>query len=93
VATVADEARCFLAQQHQLVVDSILRLFPGVLDGHLFRDAPQAEPEPILPIVDIVDGVAELDLHQLDKQPDWSFDETDSGKAPVERLAKGGDPD
>jgi NADH:ubiquinone oxidoreductase subunit F (NADH-binding) len=93
VSTVADEARCFLAQQHQLVVDSILQLFPGVLDGHLLGDAPRAEPEPILPIVDIVDGVAELDLHQLSKQPDWSYDETDSGKAPAERLAKGGDPD
>jgi NADH-quinone oxidoreductase subunit F len=93
VATVADEARCFLAQQHQLVIGSILQWFPGVLERHLYSGDPRVEPEPILPIVDIVDGVARLDLHQLDKQPDWSYDQVDSGKAPVNRLAKGGDPD
>jgi NADH:ubiquinone oxidoreductase subunit F (NADH-binding) len=93
VSTVADEARCFLAQQHQLVVDSILQLFPGVLEQHLYRDSARGEPEQILPIVDIRDGVAELDTHQLSKQPDWSYDATDSGKAPVNRLARGGDPD
>jgi len=93
VATVADEARCFLAQQHQLVVDSILQRFPGALERHRYDNDPPVEPEPILPVVDIVDGVAELDLHQLDKQPDWSYEEVDSGKAPVSRLARGGDPD
>jgi NADH:ubiquinone oxidoreductase subunit F (NADH-binding) len=92
VSTVADEARCFLAQQHQLVIDSILQLFPGVLEAHIGADEA-VEPEPILPLVDIDDGVAELDLHQLDKQPDWSYDPTDSGKAPVSRLARGGHPD
>jgi NADH:ubiquinone oxidoreductase subunit F (NADH-binding) len=93
VSTVADEARCFLAQQHQLVVGSILQRFPEALERHRYHDDPRVEPEPILPIVDIVDGVAELDLHQLDKQPDWSYDAVDSGKAPVSRLARGGDPD
>jgi NADH:ubiquinone oxidoreductase subunit F (NADH-binding) len=93
VSTVADEARCFLAQQHQLVVDSILRLFPGALERHVHHDVTRVEPEPILPIVDIDDDVAQLDLHQLQKQPDWSYDPTDSGKPPVNRLAKGGDPD
>jgi NADH-quinone oxidoreductase subunit F len=92
VATVADEARCFLAQQHQLVIGSILQWFPSVLERHLYSDDPRVEPEPILPIVDIVDGVAQLDLHQLDKQSDWSYDQVDSGKAPVNRLARGGDP-
>ena len=93
VSTVADEARCFLAQQQQLVIDSILQLFPGALERHLYSDVQRVEPEPILPIVDIAGGVARLDLHQLAKQPDWSYDATDSGKPPVNRLAKGGDPD
>jgi NADH-quinone oxidoreductase subunit F len=88
VSTVADEARCFLAQQHQIVVDSILQRFPGVLEPHLYTANDRSEPEPILPIVDIEDGVAELDLHQLQKQPDWSYDAHDSGKPPVNRLAK-----
>jgi NADH:ubiquinone oxidoreductase subunit F (NADH-binding) len=93
VSTVADEARCYLAQQHQVVVDSLLQRFPEAFSRHLYSDEPTVEPEPILPIVDIVDGVAQLDLHQLGKRPDWSYDGTDSGKAPVERLARGGDPD
>jgi NADH:ubiquinone oxidoreductase subunit F (NADH-binding) len=93
VATVADEARCSLAGQHQQVVGSILAAFPGVLERHLEeRDGLATDPAPILPLLDIVDGQAVLDEHQLDKQPDWTYDATDSGKAPVERLAKGGDP-
>jgi NADH:ubiquinone oxidoreductase subunit F (NADH-binding) len=47
VSTVADEARCYLAQQHQQVVGSI---------------------------------------RELEKQPDWSYDPTDSGKSPIDRL-------
>jgi hypothetical protein len=59
-----------------------------VLEPHLYTANDRSEPEPILPIVDIEDGVAELDLHQLQKQPDWSYDAHDSGKPPVNRLAK-----
>ena len=94
VSTVADEARCFLAHQHQRVVDSVLRLFPDALARHLDPATPVALPEPIVPIAELSDDgaadggrMAELDLHQLEKQPDWSYDETDSGKAPADRLA------
>jgi hypothetical protein len=95
VATVGDEARCSLAGQHQQVVGSILAAFPDVLERHLGEDRDElaTTPAPILPLLDIVDGQAVLDEHQLDKQPDWTYDGVDSGKAPVERLAKGGDPD
>ena len=93
VTTVADEARCFLAQQHQRVIDSVMRLFPDALRQHLDPNQPGVRPEPIVPIVDIRDGHAELDLRQLEKQPDWTFDAVDSGKAPVDRLAEGGDAD
>jgi NADH:ubiquinone oxidoreductase subunit F (NADH-binding) len=91
VATVADEARCFLAEQHQRVIDSVLRLFPDSLRNRLVPGVPAVRPEPILPIRDLADdGRFELELEQLDKQPDWSFDAVDSGKRPVERLAEGG---
>jgi hypothetical protein len=43
--------------------------------------------ELIAPIVDIVDGVAQLDETQRQKQPDWRYDAIDSGKAPAARLA------
>ncbi|MBA3654357.1 MAG: hypothetical protein H0W70_09205 [Actinobacteria bacterium] len=93
VTTVADEARCFLAQQHQQVIDSFLRQFPDALRRHLEPDIAPVAPEPIVPIVDLGDDERfSLDLGQLDKQPDWSFDPDDSGKTPVDRLAEGGLP-
>lgn len=89
IATVADGARCYLAHQHQLVIDSFLRHFPGA-----FRDRPPAASgtgavaEPVVPIDDLADGAVVLDLHQAAKQPDWTFADTDSGQTPVERLAE-----
>lgn len=88
VSTVADEARCFLAQQHQNIIGSVLRLFPEQLRVHL-GEHPAAEAVLIAPIVDIVEGAAVLDPEHATKQPDWSHDEVDSGKAPVDRLGTG----
>jgi NADH:ubiquinone oxidoreductase subunit F (NADH-binding) len=85
VRTVADSARCSLATQHQLVVDSLLRLFPDAVAAHA-EGAPAAEPELIAPIVDIVDGRAVLDEKHAAKQPDWTFDAVTSGQAPADRL-------
>ena len=94
VSTVATGARCFLAHQQQRVVDSVLRLFPEAFDRHLAASQPTAQPEAILPIADLsAGGRAELDLAQQDKQPDWSYDDTDSGAAPADRLAEGGPDD
>jgi NADH:ubiquinone oxidoreductase subunit F (NADH-binding) len=91
--TVAIGARCYLAQQQQQVVESVLQLFPDALERHLDTDTTAAVPEPIAPILELgSDDRFVLDTHQLDKQPDWSFDATDSGKAPVERFAEGGTP-
>jgi NADH:ubiquinone oxidoreductase subunit F (NADH-binding) len=91
LASVIVGARCALAEQHQVVVDSVLRLFPEAVRAHVAGAVPAADPVPILPILDLAeDGQAVLDEGQLAKQPDWTFDETDSGKRPVERLAEGG---
>jgi hypothetical protein len=87
VATVADEARCFLAPQHQAVVGSILELFPEAVKGHLTGDVPEAEAELVAAMVDLGgDGRAVMDEEQRAKQPDWSFDEEDSGQSPADRL-------
>jgi len=40
----------------------------------------------VAPIVELEGGRAELDEGHLGKQPDWSFDETDSGRSPADRL-------
>ncbi|CAN5696617.1 MAG: NADH-ubiquinone oxidoreductase-F iron-sulfur binding region domain-containing protein [Ilumatobacteraceae bacterium] len=92
IDTVADEARCFLAQQQQRVANSLLALFPEALARHLEGAPERAEPvTPVLiaPLTGIRDDVAELDETQRSKQPDWTYDETDSGASPAERLTAG----
>lgn len=84
-ASVADGARCFLAQQHQLVVESLLVHFPEALAAHADGRAAAADPFPIVPLVDIVGGQAVLAHDQLDVAPDWSLG-TDSGSAPADRV-------
>jgi hypothetical protein len=84
--SVVDGARCALATQQQVVVQSALRLFPEPFEAHARASAPTAAPEVIAEIVDIVDGVARIDEHHIRKQPDWSYDSADSGQAPADRL-------
>lgn len=78
--TVADGARCALATQQQQVIRSVLDLYPQAM-GEVAAEGVALEP--ILPLVDIVDGRAVLDLSHLSKQPDWSHDEVDSGAWPA----------
>ena len=85
-ATVADGARCTLAQQQQVIVQSLLELFPDALEQHFEGRGPASEPYLIAPIVDIVDGRAVLDERHAQRQPDWTYDETDSGKWPAARI-------
>ena len=80
--TVADGARCNLASQQQAVVGSLL---PRLADANSATPA-DADPVPIVGIRDLVDDRFELDTDQLRKQPDWSFDEVDSGQAPADRI-------
>lgn len=86
LGTVVDSARCNLALQHQLVVESIRRLFPDEARAHTTADARPVEPELIAAIVDIEDGRAVLDERHREKQPDWSYDAVDSGKWPATRF-------
>ncbi len=87
LGTVADRSRCFLATQQQLVINSILALFPEAVKAHLAGTAPAVAPELIAELLDIADGVAVLDTRHRRKQPDWTYNATDSGTVPVERYA------
>lgn len=83
LTTVNRGARCALAGQIERVVG-------GLLDLAGLDVIPAGfEAYPIVPIVDIVGGKAELDLAHLDKRADWTYagDEPDSGEWPVHRLA------
>jgi NADH-quinone oxidoreductase subunit F len=86
VGTVADSARCNLALQHQLVLQSIEQLHPGAMHAHVHADARPVPPELIAAIIDVEDGRAVLDERQREKQPDWTFDAVDSGKWPATRF-------
>jgi hypothetical protein len=97
LATVTDGARCFLAHQQERVVGSLLRLFPDVVNAHLSvsSSVPAASdddgtPIVIAPMVSIDGGRASVDDRHLAKQPDWTYDDVDSGKAPADRLADQG---
>jgi NADH:ubiquinone oxidoreductase subunit F (NADH-binding) len=86
VTTVADEARCALASQQQRVIGSLLSLFPDAWELH--QPPPKHSDDYVLiaALVDIKDGKAILDEEHRNKQPDWTFGETYSGKSPADRL-------
>jgi NADH:ubiquinone oxidoreductase subunit F (NADH-binding) len=84
--TVVDGARCNLATQYQLVLQSALDNFADEIDAHVQGRAPAAAPELIASIVDIDGPVATLDESHDRKQPDWTFEARWSGKLPADRL-------
>jgi len=90
LATITDGARCYLATQHEVVVRSVFDLFPDEVEAHLTRRARPVEPTPITEMVDIQGEVAVFAEEHVAKQPDWTYDETSSGKAPVDRMAAHG---
>ena len=89
VRTVADQARCYLASQHQRVVGSILQLYGEHLRAHVEGTAPAVAPELIAPVTDLRGGKAVLDDHQVEKQPDWTYGDTWSGQSPADRIDQG----
>lgn len=80
---VTDGARCYLAQQHQNIVEGLLAHFPEALAAHADGRVTGAASFPIVPLLDIVDGEAVLALDELDVAPDWG---DDSGAAPADRI-------
>ncbi len=85
-ATVAIGARCNLAQQQSTITESLLDLFPGSVDARPAASSPATRIVAIAPIEDLGGGRATLDTLQLDKQPDWSYGDDDSGATPAARL-------
>ncbi|MEA2660321.1 MAG: NADH-quinone oxidoreductase subunit, partial [Candidatus Binatota bacterium] len=86
ILTVADEARCNLALQQQIVISSVVESFPEAMRAHIDGARRAAAPYVIAAIVDIVDDRAVIDTQHADKQPDWTFDATTSGKSPADRI-------
>ncbi len=79
-------ARCFLAQQQQTVVGSIIASFPDSFSAHADEVADAAPSYPIAEILDLDGERIRIDERQLRKQPDWTYNDTDSGRSPADRI-------
>jgi NADH:ubiquinone oxidoreductase subunit F (NADH-binding) len=88
IATVAEGARCSLGTQQQTIAASLVDRFPDDVDGHFTGTRAPAEPIFVAEVVDISNGRARLDERHRDKQPDWTYDEIDSGQLPAARLGE-----
>ncbi|MGH9276407.1 MAG: NADH-ubiquinone oxidoreductase-F iron-sulfur binding region domain-containing protein [Acidimicrobiales bacterium] len=86
-STVTDGARCNLAMQQQAVVSGLLRRWGGAVADHIAGIAEPRGPLIVAELVNLDDGDAVIDIRHEDKQPDWTYDERDSGMAPADRLA------
>jgi NADH-quinone oxidoreductase subunit F len=84
--TVTDGARCYLAQQHQNVVRSIIATFHGQFRAHEDRARPASDEVPIAAIRNLQGDAVLIDEQQLRKQPDWTYDDVDSGASPSDRI-------
>lgn len=86
LATITEGARCYLAHQHQQVVESVLRLFPEAVRAHVDGAVPAAPPVLIAPLLDIDGFTAVIDDEWARKQPDWSYDGRWSGDWPTQEV-------
>jgi NADH-quinone oxidoreductase subunit F len=73
---VTSQTRCFLAEEEQRVISSLLVKFPEDFAAEM-EGAPPVETLPVPKLVDIRDGVAIYDERQQHKQPDWTYRATD----------------
>jgi len=86
LGTITRGARCNLALQHQVVVGSLLQRFGDRVQRHLQESDEPTEPVLVAELLSIDGGIETLDSSFADKQPDWTHDAVDSGRAPAERL-------
>ena len=89
-STVGDRARCYLGTQQQVVIESIL-------DALRRRARRPTCPAPrrrrssrvlVAELVDITERARCSTSATPDKQPDWTFDATDSKQAPADRYGE-----
>ena len=59
---------------------------PDAIQSHLEGSAPLVEPLLVAELTEIDGDTEAVDATFRDKQPDWTFDDDDSGKTPVDRL-------
>ncbi len=70
---VTDQNRCYLGEEEQRTVSSLLRSFPDEFVAALESSGPGIDTPLIPKIVDLVDGRASYDERQRRKNPDWTY--------------------
>lgn len=91
LGTVGDSARCALAGQQQATVGTALERFPDLLAGPRPAVVDHRIAELIAPLADLDGTRFTRHLDELAKQPDWTYEDVDSGQAPADRLMHAGD--
>ncbi|HEY0520152.1 MAG TPA: NADH-ubiquinone oxidoreductase-F iron-sulfur binding region domain-containing protein, partial [Ilumatobacteraceae bacterium] len=86
LTTVPDGARCSLATQHQVVVGNLLDTFERRVTEQFQEGAPAVDVQLLAPLLDINNQGTSVDVSFASKKPDWTYDDIDSGKTPVERF-------
>jgi NADH-quinone oxidoreductase subunit F len=86
VATVTKGARCNLASQQQVVIESLFEHFAPAVDAHARGTATPAIPTVVAELLEVGAESVLLDMRHADKQPDWSYEPSWSGETPVERF-------
>ena len=72
LADVTNQNRCYVGEEEQRVISSLLRNFPEDFEAELEHFEPLA-PIRIPKLLDIQNGVAIYDETQHRKQPDWTY--------------------
>jgi NADH:ubiquinone oxidoreductase subunit F (NADH-binding) len=88
VTTVSEEARCFLAHQHQAVLGSLVERFPEALRAHVSGQADPVEPVLVAELVEIRDNKVQVDERFREKNPDWTYGGEYSGQSPADRSGE-----
>lgn len=83
---VTDGARCNLAAQQQAVTISLTQIGSRAMADHLEGRAEAADRYVVAELTDLDGDGATVDLRHADKQPDWTYDDVDSGQSPADRL-------
>lgn len=70
---VTDQNRCYLGEEEQRTISSLLRSFPEEFVAALEASGSPVDTPVIPKIVDLVDGRAIYDERQRRKNPDWTY--------------------
>jgi hypothetical protein len=65
-----------------------LEVFGNELEAHISGGAPAVEPTLVAELINVEGGEATWDERHRQKQPDWTYDATDSRQFPAERYGE-----